>query len=218
MQPPPQRTSVGLLIGIAFGAGLLGAVCGGFVTYSVMVAERPVPSRPNIVPLSPGFGSPTLVSSSDGWWVYRFSDLDIEVGVPAIVKPSPRPSVPSGNYGIDEVADYMGHGKHTSIDIGAFWTGSPGSNDPVDLANFNSPPGSTGKATATTFSECPASIRSGTYDNSSTSGFKEVYLVRGNGVYYFRCRYWTRNKASAEAEFDRMMRSLTFLGKRPIIR
>jgi hypothetical protein len=208
---------VGLLFGIALGSALLGAVCGGFVTYAAMSATSLV-ARSTKAPVGKEFGNTVIKPLDTGWWSHSFSDLDLSAELPDKMRPEERTSPMMQQYGFTEADDYTGRSVEAWLQIGAYWTRAQRAEDPTSVAKrtIKEYSGETHFESITVdgFPACKASCK---YDGGKAEVLA-VYIKRGNGIYYLHCQFWSQDKSEAELQWARILKSIHFLGRAPLHR
>ncbi|MFI5385065.1 MAG: hypothetical protein ACHQ50_03000 [Fimbriimonadales bacterium] len=224
MQPQPPRTPFGLIFGLVAGAGLIGAFCGGLGTYAVMTAVRTASGTAN-VPASPGFGNPKTKKLADGWWEYTFPDLDLSIELPNNVSPANRDFSARASRQVSQTANYEGGSAHAGLRFGAYWEKAPSTSDPEAVMKYNLSRPEYAKMNvkytleAATIDGNPACTMRGTYtEEGQASEVRMAYITRGNGLYFFETWFWASEEAWADGEWTRMLNSLHFLNRTPILR
>jgi hypothetical protein len=220
---PHGNTPATLIAIVALSSCAIGAVLGGFFTYTAMKFSTRRAAQTESVPSSPHFGQAQATPMPNGWWAYSFPDLDVAVSLPITVSPKPRKFTKSAASQIRETADYMGQDSDYGWTLGAFWT-TTRPRDIVDVAKFNMSR-STDLAdlkytlNATTVGDDPACVITASYKEAGEdASFHMAYIQHGNGVYYLKTWYWTALGQKADADWAVALKSVRFLNKAPLTR
>jgi len=216
MQPPRQSNSTAAVIAaVALGSGILGAVCGAFITYSVMSVGR-LSTQVVHVPQAAGFGHPVSHELAGGWMAYDFPDLQLSVELPCAVTPYRRVFPASSTWQVVKTADYVG-GHIVSVRIGAFWSQVPVPRSAEEIMKWNmkQPEARLGSVEYTinrsTVDGSDAAVLHGSYvDSGRHGGLWEVYITRGTALYNLEISYWSSDEAQAAKDWTRVLGSLHF--------
>lgn len=220
--PRENPYPAGLIVGLVVGSLVLGALCGGVGTYGVLSVQKSI-SR-STVPTPEGFGKPSVSPLEEGWWKHSFSELDLSLELPGNAVPTRRDWREGHETGISETADYVVSSTSAMIELGAYWmTDQPGDNL-EDLMEYNlqdperaTQPGF--RIERLMIDGHPAVLSEGTaMSEGRKSYFHILYIQRGNGLYYLQSSYWLQNQPEAQDEWKRMLKSLRFDNKKPLVR
>ena len=215
MQPPRQSNSIAAVIAaVALGSAILGAICGAFLTYSVMSVGR-FSSAATQVPQDPRFGHPAHQSLADGWTKYTFPDLRLSAELPCPVAPYRRTFPTWSTWNVAKTADYSGFGPER-IGIGAYWYKTPSYENVVQIMKYNAerPGPSKMKYTidSTKVDGADAAILHGSYEESGReAGCWMVYISHDQALYNVQLTYWAQDEAKARGDWARILGSLHFL-------
>jgi hypothetical protein len=220
MQYPPQgpsrqTVSSGPLVAIIGIVCVIGALLGAMLVFGA-IAAKTAATKQVPVPVRTGYGKATSVPLGSGWNRYTFSDLDLTVDLPGSLTPQARAMPMRNAQRVKEAVTYSGRTGAGGFRLGAFWEKPPFDKDPVRLAKYNMTRPVSGYQIGEptyareTLAGSPACASEVSYVRGGQAIYKSVLVLRGDAVYYFEIYFWESKRKAAEADYDRILKSIHF--------